>query len=340
MAKVLVTGANGFVGSHLVRALAARGDDVTCLVRKTSKLDRLEPLGARTAYGDVTDAESLADPVADKSVVYHVAGCVAALGKEQFYRVNAQGTENVAGACARLSDPPVLVVVSSLAAAGPAPRGRLRTESDPPRPVSHYGRSKRAGEKAAERYADRVPITVVRPPTIFGEADKSAFPWFYSVERLGVHLAPCWMPQRLSIIHADDLIALLILAAQRGTRLAPVEPETESTGTGGYYFASGNEHPTHYRLGRMIGKAFGRRRTLVISFPAPAVWLVAGTGELIGQIRRQPVFLGIDKAREATAGSWTCSAQTAVDELGFRVGASLTERLEQTARWYREQGWL
>ena len=354
MAKVLVTGGTGFIGSHLAAALLRHGDEVTCLVRKTSlssrrdrgrgspaeRLDRLKALGVTIASGDVTDRESLTAPVAGKSIVYHLAGRVAALTGREFLQVNRQGVENLAQACAEQPDPPVLLMVSSLAAAGPAPPGRLRTETDPLRPVSDYGRSKRAGEQAAEQFADRVPVTVVRPPIVFGEADKSSYPWFQSVERYGVHLVPGLKPRRFSLIHADDLCELLILAAERGNRLAPPQPHRETPRAGGYYFAASEDHPTYHQLGQMIGEALGHRRTLVIGFPTPMVWAVAGIGELVSHVRRRPVYLGMDKAREATAGSWACSAQKAKDELGFSPGAPLPERIRQTAQWYRQEGWL
>ena len=348
MGKVLVTGASGFIGWHLVKALCARGDEVTCLVRRTSRVERIQPLGVALAYGDVTDAESLPGAVAGTSTVYQLAGLSRAISAEQLDRVNGQGVGNVARACAGQTSPPVLVVVSSLAAAGPSPRGRLRTESDPPRPVSNYGRSKRAGEEAAEQFADRVPVSIVRPAIVFGEADKDCLEMFRSVARYGVHLVPGYRPRQFSIIHAADLAELIIRAAQRGTRLAApkeIRPENlpeedEGPEAQGYYFAAAEEHPTYYQLGRMIGKALGRRRTLTIPVGTPLVWAVAGIAELIGQIRKRPMVFGIDKAREASFGSWACSAQRAADELGFAVAAPLADRMRQTAEWYRQEGWL
>ncbi|MFH1919756.1 MAG: NAD-dependent epimerase/dehydratase family protein [Planctomycetota bacterium] len=123
MARVLVTGASGFIGSHLVAALVARGDCVTALVRKTSCLDRLESLGVSLARGDVTDPASLQRAVADQSVVYHLAGLIRSLRTRQLYTVNGEGVHHIAEACAGEPEPPVLVVVSSLAAAGPSPNG-------------------------------------------------------------------------------------------------------------------------------------------------------------------------------------------------------------------------
>ena len=144
MAEVLVSGGSGFIGWHVAQALLARGDRVTCLVRKRSQVGRLQALGVRLVYGDILEPESLRHAVAGSQIVYHVAGCIAALHAAEYYRINAEGVHNVAQACAAQPSPPVLVWVSSLAAAGPAIDGRPRTEDDPPVQLSHYGRSKRA----------------------------------------------------------------------------------------------------------------------------------------------------------------------------------------------------
>ena len=340
MVKVLVTGGSGFVGWHLAQALVARGDEVTCLVRKTSQVDRLRSLGVQLAMGDVADRESLAAAVGGKSVVYHLAALAGALRLASLYCVNEQGAGNVAEACAQQTDPPVLVLVSSLAADGPAPEGRPRIETDPPRPVSHYGRSKRAGELATRRFADRVPISIVRPGIVFGEADRNCLPLFRSVQRFGTHMAPSFAPHKFSMIHGDDLAALLILAAERGERLASSPSSDSGSDSHGCYYAAGDQDPTYHEFGRMIGEALGRRRTRVICSGPIAVWTVAAVLDLSGRVRGKPAFFSIDKAREARAGDWVCSPQKSADQLGYAVAQPLPERLRQTADWYRDEGWL
>jgi dihydroflavonol-4-reductase len=338
MARVLVTGASGFIGTHLVAALAARGDDVSCLVRETSRVDRLQELGAKLVFGDVMVTETLPAAIAGQEIVYHLAGRTLALRNRQFYEVNRRGVVHVAKVCAGQTTPPVLIYVSSQAAAGPAIDGRARIESDPTEPVSHYGRSKRSGEHAAESYAHRVPTTVVRPPIVLGEADKMGLPLFRSVIRFGVHLAPGLKPQRFSVIHADDLVQLFILAAERGKRLPPLGERGEATGQG-YYFAACEQDPTYRDLGRLVAESVGRR-VLVIPTAMPVVRTVAAVGEAISQVSRHPLLMNLDKAREIAAGSWVCSAEKARQDLGFAVGAPLLDRLRQTAEWYRREGWL
>ncbi len=339
MAKVLVTGASGFIGGHLVSALVARGDDVTCLVRRTSPVARLERLGAARTLGDVTDLEGLKSAVAGKSLVYHLAGLIKGLHAREMYRVNEGGTANVARACAEQSQPPLLIYISSLAAAGPSTPQRLRVETDPPQPVSVYGKSKRAGELAAQHYADRVPITVVRPPIVLGEGDRIGLPLFKSVARWGIHVVGGLAPRKFSVIHADDLAEGLILAAQRGERLLPPGEDDQSRWRG-FYFVGDEEHREYGDLGRIVGEALGRRRVCVIRLPVPLVWAAASGVQLAAYLRRRALFLGPDKAREICAASWTCSPRKAIDQLGFRVAAPLAERLRQTAAWYRSEGWL
>jgi nucleoside-diphosphate-sugar epimerase len=339
MAKVLVTGASGFIGVHLVKALADQGDDIMCLVRRSSKTEPLEKLGAKLVYGDVTVRDSLPPAVTGKQIVYHLAGCTQSLDPRFFYRINQRGVANMARVCAGQTTPPVLLTVSSLAAAGPAVGGTPKTEADRPTPVSHYGHSKRAGERAAEAFADRVPITVVRPPIVLGEGDRMGLPLFRSVARYGVHMVPGLDHRRFSLIHADDLVRLIILAAERGKRLPPHD-QPESYGPQGYYFAACEEDPAYTDLGYMVADAVDRHLLVIIPTATPLVWMVAAAGEAISRIRHDPLFMNIDKAREITAGSWVCSAQAAADDLGYAPAAPIADRLRKTAQWYREKKWL
>lgn len=341
MTKVLVTGASGFVGHHLSQALVAQGNDVTCLVRKSSNVERLKPLGVTLVYGDVTDPSSLVPAVAGKAVVYHLAGRIKALRRQQYYDVNEAGCRNVAQACAAQSSPPVLVSVSSLAAAGAASNSHLRVETDAPQPVSDYGRSKRAGELAIEPFADRLPITIVRPPIVLGEGDLPSLALFKTIKRLGMHFVVGWKPHRFSVIHAADLARALILVAERGERLAAASPgDAVAIRAQGYYFAAGYEHPTYGELGKMVGAAMGRRFTLIVPLGPAVAWGAAACSEVLAQIVRVPFIFRLDKLREARAGSWTCSPQKAFDQLGFRVETPLLDRLRQTFEWYCREKWL
>lgn len=338
MANVFVTGGTGFVGYHLVEALAARGDTVTCLVRKTSRTEPLERFGVRFVEADLDDRESLDRALGNASVVYHLAGTTKALRRELFYRVNVDGVRNMIEVCARRESPPVCVLVSSLAAAGPATLESPRTETDPPRPISLYGKSKRAGEVEAERLADRVPITVVRPAIVFGPWDKDCFEMFRPIAQIGVHMVPGLKTRHYSLVYSGDLAQAILAAADKGERL-PGNTESAPPGEG-YYFVAGDECPSYAEMGRMMGHALGRDRILVIRAGAAGTWVAAAGAEVIARLWGRPLALHFDKAREALAPSWVCRADKARAHLGFKASASLQDRFRETVRWYREHGWL
>jgi nucleoside-diphosphate-sugar epimerase len=244
----------------------------------------------------------------------------------------------MAAACAAQTTPPTLVVVSSLAAAGPAENGHPRVESETPRPVSNYGRSKLAGEQEAAKLASQVPISIVRPPIVVGPRDRLSLELFLPIRWFRLHLIPGYRKRRFSLIHSADLADALIRVADRGTRL-PGRGANGSPGQGIYY-AADPALPTYAELGRMLACAVGRPRALCLPVPEFVMWTVAGCGELTSRVLRRPANLGLDKAREAVAGDWTCDATRIKSELGFQTATPIAERIQQTGDWYRQAGWL
>jgi len=325
---VLVTGASGFIGRHLVRRLIERGDRVTCLVRAASCIDELKSASTGLVTGDVTDRDSIGRAMAmsQAGIVFHLAGMTKALRADDFMRVNTGGIESVAVVCAERDNPPVLVVVSSLAAAGPCVVGRPRVEHDTPTPVSAYGRSKLAGEQAAAKYAKVVPITIVRPPMVFGPGDKGMLEMFRPIARWGIHVVPGQGEQRFSLIHVADLVEGLLLVAEKGERLHP----NGSLGQG-IYFMAAEDSPTYVQLGQAMAVALGKKRATVVHLPGPLVKLIGVLGNALGRIRRRPGWVNSDKMTEAMAGSWTCSSVKAHRHLDWFPAATLANRLHETA---------
>lgn len=334
---VFVTGATGFIGSHLANELLGRGCEVRCLIRPGST--GTVPAGAVSVPGRVEDPASYRRALAGCDTVFHAAGLVAASSRARLVRTNGRATARLADACAAVPVPPRLVHVSSLAAAGPPPRDRdLREEQDPAAPVSDYGRSKRAGDEALERRASRLPITIVRPGIVFGRRDPKIAAVFQAIERTGVHFVVGFRTPRLSLIHVDDLVDLLVRAATDGETLAGAAADAEP-GRGCYLACDDREHPTYWELGRRIAAALDRR---VFVWP---LWhwvgrAVAGVSDGVSRVTGDTSLLSLDKIREATAWSWACSAAKARRQLGFAATRPLDERLRETAVWFREQGWL
>ena len=334
---MLVTGASGFIGRHLVRRLIERGDRVSCLVRATSRIDELRSSGAQPIVGDATDRAGIERALAESQavVVFHLAGLLRAVRTADFARVNAGGVESVAAACANRAERPVLIVVSSLAAAGPCAGDQPRVEGDSPAPVSAYGRSKLAGELTASRHAGEMEITLVRPAIVFGPGDRGVLEMFRPIARWGVHVVPGRQERRVSLIHVADLVALLLLTAEKGERLRP-----DGAPGQGIYFIAAQEYPTYAELGQAMARALGRKRARVVHMPGPLVRLVGLCGDALGRVRQRPGWVNSDKIAEALAGSWTCASAKARRQLGWSPAATLADRLRETAQWYRQAGWL
>lgn len=333
--RALVTGATGFIGRHLVSRLRANGHDVVCLVRPSSRVAPLEAAGAALAVGDMTDAESVGRAVGDVEVVFHLAAMLKAPWRKAFLTDNVAGARHVAEACAAAPRPPVLVAVSSLAAAGPTQAGPPRRESDPPAPVSIYGRVKLACDQVLAERAGVVPTTVLRPPMVFGENDPTLLRLLRSVAR-GWHLVPGLHPQRLAMIHADDLADALITAAERGERMPP--PGARASAGTGIYFAAYRRQPRFDEMGRWVARALGDRPVRVVRVPSPVVGLVAALSEIGGRLRDRPTLINLDKWRESRGGSWICDVGKAERDLAFDADVDVVERLRRAADWARQEG--
>ena len=324
--KVLVTGANGFVGSHLAEGLLERGLQVRGLVRRTSDLRWLEGLDLEPVFGEVTEPATLPAAVRDVEAVYHAAGATKARRPETYRRVNYQGTVHLLEAC-REHAPRLkkFVLVSSQAAAGPGEDGRPSREDDPCRPVSEYGRSKLMAEEAAAGFMDLLPVTVVRPPAIYGPRDADFLTYFRILRK---HFRPLlgFGQRRLSVCHVRDVVSGTILAG-----------ESERS-AGRTYFLSGGE-TTWDELTRTMAAALNVR-TLRIRVPVFALHGLAALSQAFAPLRREAPVLDRRKAREMTAACWTCDWSRAAEELGYRPSVPLEEGIRETVEWYRKMGWL
>ncbi len=336
---VLVTGATGFIGLHLVCRLVACGYRVSCLVRATSRVDELRALGVELITGHLHDRHCVSRAIAlsKSQVVFHLAGLVRTTSPVSFLRVNEEGVAIVAAACAEQTTPPVLLLVSSLAAAGPL-SDTPRVEGDPPLPVSNYGRSKLAGERAAARYADVLPITIVRPCITIGPGDRGMLEVFRPIAQLGVHIVPGRGDRRLSLIAVADLVECIVLAAQKGERLVHGGSGGGDGGSGVYFAAA--EDRSYVEIGNAIADALGRQRPRVVRLPERLLPLIGSCGDILSRVRGNPGWISRDKFSDVLAGSWTCSSEKSRRELGWSPAATLAERLRETALWYRDSGWL
>jgi len=325
--KSLVTGSNGFIGSHLVEKLLQMKQEVFCLVRKTSNLQWIKKLPVTFVEGDVTNFNSLLSAVKDIDYIFHIGGIVRARSEAEFYQINHIGTENLLAACLQQHiNLKKFIYVSSQAAAGPCLYKKPRHESDPDQPISVYGKSKLKAESAVLNYQHHFPITIIRPPSVYGPRDDDILEIFKYV-RLGVKLLSGMREKYISLIHISDLVDGIILASQN------------DRSNGKVYFISNDEYYSIAEIQSAIAQAMNIK-TITIRAPEILIDLLAAMSETIAKIRRRAALLNKDKALEMKQRFWLVDNSRIKNELGFSPKISLQDGIEETLKWYLNEGWL
>ncbi len=321
--NVLVTGATGFIGSHLVDVLQRQGDDVSALVRSTRKAQSLVELGVRVIRGDLDDEPALALATRDCQVIYHLAGLVAARNEREFQRTNRDGTRKLVAA-AQKNGRPLFVLVSSLAAGGPALPGRPLRGDEPPRPVSAYGRSKLAGEEVV-RQSD-LAYVVVRPPIVYGPRDTEVLKIFIAARRGLVPMCGDGR-QELSAVYAPDLaeaLAAIAAAPQAVFRT---------------YCACHAQRFTSEELVQTVAKALGRRVRILKLSERPSR-VILGLTETFCRLIGRRTILTRDKAKELFQAAWTGDPGPLHRDTRWHAQHDLASGIAATAAWYRARGWI
>jgi len=291
--------------------------------------------GVSLVYGSIDRPETYVEVLAKCDAVFHLAGLTHAATTDELFRINADACGQLADAC---MDASVLrlVYVSSLAAAGPPPKPKpIREESDPDQPVSEYGRSKLEGENQFRLRAGKLATTVIRPGVVYGPADQKISQLVAAVVQWHLHLVVGFRTPKLSLIHVDDLVSLIIAAASDGELLQADANDQVGLSRGVYYACDDSEYVTYGEFGRRIAKAAGTR---VLVWP---IWKITGYtiawfAEKIASGRGKASFLNRDKIREATVWSWACSSQKARQQLGFQANSPLDSRLPAVVASYIE----
>ncbi len=319
--KALVTGATGFIGSHLVDVLVREGFDVTCLVRNASRPGYLEGLNVKLTQGDCTMEDSLSPAVKDADYVFHLAGLTKALSADDFQSVNVKGTENMVKAVLR-DNPRVkrFLYLSSLAAVGPSRSGLPVNEESESLPVSDYGRTKHEGEKIVLAHSREMPVTVVRPPAVYGPRDKD-FLVYFKMARAGI--VPCWGKCYYSFIYIDDLIVAITRAA------------LNREAAGETFFVSDGMIYSTDDIVDAISDAVGKR-PIRLKVPRGAMSFIASVCEKVGGLS----IINSDKVKEMRYSHWVCDTTKACSKLDFKPKVQIKEGSRWTADWYRIHRWL
>jgi len=324
--RALVTGANGFVGSAVARALGKAGWQVRALVRMGSDRRNLQDLPVDIAVGDITDETSLGAALNGCEALFHVAADYRlwAPRPELLYRTNIEGTRKVLEA-ARRAGVVRVVYTSSVAAVGLPDDGSPGSEDTPvslAAMIGHYKRSKFLAEEAVrELVRAGAPVVIVNPSTPIGPGDRKPTPTGQLVVDAALGRMPAYVDTGLNIVHVDDVAAGHLLAFQRGR-------------IGERYILGGDDMTLRDILAE-ISRLAGRRAPR-IRLPHGLLLPVAWASEVAARLSRTTPRVTIDGVRMAGKRMFFSSAK-AVGELGYRWRPA-SEAFADALRWYREQG--
>jgi nucleoside-diphosphate-sugar epimerase len=325
----LVTGASGFLGSHVAEQLSRAGRKVRALVRRSSDTSFLRALpNVELAEGSVEDLDSFVRAANGVEAIVHAAGLVKARSADEFMKTNSLGTENALEAARRTKKTlKRFVLVSSQAVAGPSEDGSPVPVHAEPRPVTHYGRSKLAAERAAVNAKDELPVTVIRPPLVYGPRDREVLAFFKAVHT-GVLPYMGSPKKRISVVFGADAASACIAA---------IDADVPS---GSVYYVEDGTTRSFEELVLAIEAALGRRAWLRFPLPRPVIEAAAVVTETYGRFTDKAVMLTFDKCNELFAPHWVCDAKEATRELGWAPKVPFGEGAKLTAEWYRSAGWM
>jgi dihydroflavonol-4-reductase len=322
-----VTGASGFIGGHLAEELARRGDEVCCLVRKTSNIRWLEKLNVKCTEGELRAKESLRNAVRGMDYVFHLAAVINAPDWETYYNVNTKGTQNLIEAC--LEKAPEIrkfVFVSSIAACGPSEPGRRLNEDDPCRPVSDYGRSKHLAEQIVLGYKDRLPVSIIRPPNVLGPRQKELFESIKLIRKRIMPLIGTGKPQT-SLASVEDVVkAVLLVAEQEQSR-------------GRVYFVTDGRDYAWLEIAGAIAEFMGIKK-FILKVPYGLQYFVAFLSEIVGRFRGKAPLVSREYIVATRKYDWLYDSSKIENELGFRAELDIRTAIGRTIDWYREAGML
>lgn len=301
--RALVTGSNGFIGSHLVEKLVENGCAVKCMLRTTSDVSWLKDIHYECAYADFNEPDTLRKAVEGVDEIYHLGGIVRVVHRKVYYDVNSSGTRNLVEAVQKFNpDIEKFIYVSSQAAWGPMGKG----------PVSHYGRSKAEAEdwvKEIDNYS------IVRPVAVYGPRDRDFLSVIKMAEK-GIFLKPRTGVGKLSFIHVSDCVEGILKA-----------------GIGKELFLSDGKDYSWDEFREVLENILDKKIRCV-KVPKTVIVLMGILGTMSSKINGCPAKLNYDKVKEIFGGDWV------VPNTSIEAKHDLESGFAETFNWYKKMGWL
>jgi len=325
--RVLITGASGFVGHHIVEEALKNNLEVFAAVRKTSKTDHLKDFAINYTSPDFGDVNSIKKDLLQNNYNYiiHCAGLTKARTDDEYDRVNGKYVYNIAQAVIESGlNIKKFVLISSLAAKGPlnSLNGSI-SENTPSNPITAYGKSKLLGETLLKSFPS-INYTILRPTGVYGPRDKDIFIFFKQLSK-GIEPYIGRIDQQLSFIYVTDLAKASIKALYAGNQTT-------------YNLSDGNCY-NRYDLGQ-IAKEILHKKTIKIFLPLMLVKTVAKISMAVGSLKNKAVVLNVEKIKDLVAINWCLDIELAKTELGFYPEYDLKAGVTASINWYKLNGWL
>lgn len=327
--KALVTGATGFIGSHVADQLLAKGYQVRCSIRKTSNLKWLKgkPFElVETSFESVDTLRSVVDGV---DYIFHIAGVVASKTLNGFMKGNRDATKNLLEATYSYN-PNIkrFLHVSSLTVNGPAKSiNEPITENSPYNPLSKYALSKIEAEKVAINFMDKLNITIVRPPAVYGPRDKDIFIMFDLMNK-GLMFYTGYKTHYFSLIHASDLARGIIEAAESNNTVGKI------------YLISSEEFYTWEQIYSIIKKVINRKKFFEVRIPNFIIKFAGLISQFLSLFQKKPQIFTYEKAIDMIQLYQICSTQKAKEDFGYKQMISIEDGIAETYKWYIDNNWL
>ncbi len=323
--KIFMTGASGFLGSHTAELLHQRGHQIQALVRPSSQTTHLTKLKIPFVLGALPHCEKFEENLEDQDVIIHIAAVVKALSKKDFIYQNALSTHSLVKSLLKLKNKPKkLIYISTIAVHDPNQSEDFCLASEQCQALSYYGYSKLESELALSVLKEEMPVTILRPPVIYGERDWELYPLMKSIQR---GFAPVLGKgeKQFSMCYVKDVAEAIARLVERQN------PNSEI-----FCLDDGEEH-SWKSVAEHIAKAFNRE-VKFFSIPEFVFTLAAALNQTWSQIRRKPSVFTLNKLKEMRQERWICGNQKLQQAIGWKPQTALTEGLHVTLNYYRSLG--
>jgi len=323
--KILVTGSTGFIGSHLVEALIRGKKDVFCLIRPESKTQWIEGKKVTLVYGDYSDPLSLNRAVKGMDIVFHVGACIQASDWDTYFCSNTTCTTNLLQACVE-ANPGLnrFVFVSSISAGGPSEQNALKKETDPDTPVSMYGRSKLLAEESIQKYKNRIPVVIIRPPNVLGTRQKELT---FLLQLMKRRILPLIGSRKnyTSIIFVQDLVRAMILTTQ------------DERAVGEVYYVTDDQTYSWYEMLISLARGMGVY-PFVIKIPYPVLYCIVAIMESVSRIFGKTPQSDRASLRMVRKYDWIYNSTKIQQNLGFKPQIRFEDGIRRIVAEYQRMG--